>query len=176
MLAGDVIPSGRLPFSLPRSVGHLPCHYNHYRLGKGFLYKRHGSFENPGKDYVFSEPTSLLPFGYGLSYTKFEYGNLTAERQGDVCRVKVTVSNTGEYDADHSVLIFGRNMRTKIVSGVVKKLVAFKRVHIKKGEQLNLEFNIPMEQFAYIGVEMKYVQAEGQIKIFADDQETLFNA
>jgi len=174
ILAGDIVPSGRLPFSLPRSVGHLPCNYNHYRQGKGYLYKKHGSLDKPGLDYVFSEPTALLPFGYGLSYTAFEYSDLTAYRQGDVCKVKVRISNTGDYDAEHSVLIFGRNVRTKIVSGVVKKLVAFKRLRINKGESRSVEFNIPMEQFAYIGVDMKYVQAHGEIEIFTDNQKTSF--
>lgn len=174
MLAGDVVPSGRLPFSLPRSVGHIPCHYNHFRQGKGYLYRKHGSLEKPGKDYVFSEPTALLSFGYGLSYTSFEYEDLHAERRGDVCKVQVTVKNTGEYDADHSVLIFGRNVRTKIVSGVVKKLVDFKRVHIKKGMSMCVEFDIPMERFSYIGVDMKYVPAHGEIEIYAEDKKTSF--
>ncbi|MBE6929752.1 MAG: hypothetical protein E7463_05670 [Ruminococcaceae bacterium] len=174
MLAGDIVPSGRLPFSLPRSVGHLPCHYNHYRQGKGYLYRRHGSLDNPGKDYVFSEPTSLLPFGYGLSYTTFSYHDLCAEHIGDVCRVGVTVTNTGDCDADHSVLIFARNVRTRIVSGVVKKLVAFRRVHIPKGESLRVCFDIPMERFSYIGVDMKRVPAHGQIEVYAEEQTTSF--
>lgn len=174
ILAGDVIPSGRLPFSLPRSAGHIPCYYNHYRLGKGYSFRRHGSMENSGMDYVFSKPTSLLPFGFGLSYTSFEYEDLRAERQEDICKVQVTVKNMGDYDADHSVLIFGRNVRTKIVSGVVKKLVDFKRVHIKKGKSLCVEFDIPMERFSYIGVDMKYVPAHGEIEIYAEDEKTSF--
>lgn len=174
MLAGDIIPSGRLPFSLPRSTGHIPCNYNHYLLGKGRLYRKYGSHEKPGKDYVFSEPTALLPFGYGLSYTTFKYDDLTAVREGDVCKVNVTVSNTGDYDAEHSVLIFAHNVRTKIVSAVIKKLVAFKRVAIKKGESLQVELEIPMEQFAYVGVDMKYVPAHGEIEIYADALTTTF--
>ena len=88
--------------------------------------------------------------------------------------MQVTVTNTGDYDADHSVLIFARNVRTKIVSGVVKKLVAFKRVHIRKGQALRVEFDIPMKNFAYIGVEMKYVPAHGEIEIYAEDGKTSF--
>jgi beta-glucosidase len=174
LLAGDVIPSGRLPFSLPRSVGHLPCYYNHYRMGKGSLYQRPGSMEQPGMDYVFSDPSALLPFGYGLSYTQFEYEDLSAKQQGNHCKVQVTVWNTGAYDADHSVLIFGRNVHTKIVSGITRKLVDFKRVHIKKGESLRVDFEIPMERFSYIGVDMKYVAAHGEIELYAEDQKTSF--
>ena len=140
------------------------------------MYKKHGSLEHPGKDYVFTEPTPLLPFGYGISYTSFAYENLTAEKQGDICKVRVRVKNTGKYDAEHSVLVFARNTRTKIVSGVVKKLVAFKRVKINEGESMEVEFDIPMQQFAYIGVDMKYQQAHGEVQIFVDDQATAFEA
>ena len=93
---------------------------------------------------------------------------------GGVCRVGVTVTNTGDYDADHSVLIFARNVRTRIVSGVVKKLVAFRRVHIPKGESLRVCFDIPMERFSYIGVDMKRVPAHGQIEVYAEEQTTSF--
>ena len=174
MLAGKVVPSGRLPFSIPRSVGHLPCHYNHYRQGKGMLYQKHGSYQKPGKDYLFSEPTALFTFGDGMSYTTFEYSNLTAVHSGNVCKVRVQVQNTGDYDADESVLIFARNVRTKLVSGVVKKLVAFKRIHLQKGESKQVCFEIPMERFAYIGVDMKYVPAHGEVEIYADNQKTAF--
>jgi beta-glucosidase len=176
MLAGDVVPSGRLPFSLPRSVGHLPCHYNHYRQGKGFLYKRHGSLENPGKDYVFSEPTALLPFGYGLSYTKFAYSALKAERIGENCVVSVTVENIGDYDAETSVLLFGRNVRTKIVSGVVKKLVDYKRVYVKKGEKAVVQFTVPMERFSYVGYDYTTVPAHGEIELYVEGEKTSFQA
>ena len=174
IIAGDTVPSGRLPFSLPRSTGHIPCNYNHYRQGKGYLYQKPGSPEKPGKDYVFAPPTSLLPFGYGLSYTTFEYSDLVAKKAGDQVKVSVKVKNTGDYDSEHSVLIFARNVRTKIVSGVVKKLVDFKRVKINKGEEVTVNFEIPMERFSYIGVDMTYVAAHGEIKIFTDELETSF--
>ncbi len=176
MLKGDVIPSGRLPFSVPRSVGHVPCFYNHYRQGKGLLYNRPGSPEKPGMDYVFAPPTPLFPFGHGLSYTTFAYENLTAEKTGDVCKVAVTVKNTGDYDADHSVLIFAHNVHTKLVSGVIKKLVDFKRLHIRKGESLRVEFEVPMERFSYIGVDMKYVPAHGEVEIMTENLKTSFEA
>jgi beta-glucosidase len=130
--------------------------------------------EQPGMDYVFSDPSALLPFGYGLSYTQFEYEDLSAKQQGNHCKVQVTVWNTGAYDADHSVLIFGRNVHTKIVSSITRKLVDFKRVHIKKGESLRVDFEIPMERFSYIGVDMKYVAAHGEIELYAEDQKTSF--
>ena len=176
MLKGTVVPSGKLPFSMPRSVGHLPCYYNHKHMGKGTMFRKPGSYEQPGMDYVFDEPTALFDFGYGLSYTSFEYGNLSAEKTDErACRVSVTVKNTGDYDAEESVLIFSRNMRTRVVTPMVKKLVAYKRVALKKGESREVVFNIDPERFSYIGEDMKSTPASGDIKIFAGGLETIFN-
>ena len=72
VLLGEVNPSGKLNYSFPQSVGHLPCFYNYLPTDKGF-YHVPGSPEKPGKDYVFSSPRPLWAFGHGLSYTEFEY-------------------------------------------------------------------------------------------------------
>ncbi len=72
MLFGLTNPSAKLPFSFPQSVGHLPVFYNHLPTDKGF-YRRPRSLNKPGRDYVFSSPAPLWSFGYGLSYTTFEY-------------------------------------------------------------------------------------------------------
>lgn len=72
ILFGRVNPSGRLTFSFPQSTGHLPAYYNYLPTDRGY-YKAPGSYENPGRDYVFSSPESLWAFGHGLSYTTFDY-------------------------------------------------------------------------------------------------------
>lgn len=74
ILFGDVNPSGKLSFSFPKSTGHLPVYYNHLTTDRGY-YNEPGTYENPGRDYVFSDTKPLWPFGFGLSYTKFEYSN-----------------------------------------------------------------------------------------------------
>ncbi|MBQ7368334.1 MAG: glycoside hydrolase family 3 C-terminal domain-containing protein [Clostridia bacterium] len=173
ILAGKVVPSGKLPFSIPRSVGHIPCYYNHKQQGKGSLYQKAGSYDRPGMDYVFSDSSALFPFGYGLSYTEFAYTELTAAKPSEsVCRVEVTVENIGDYDAEESVLVFARNMRTKIVTGIVKKLVAYRRIKLKKGGRQTVRFEIPAERFAYVGIEMQDVLPQGEVKIFIGDKET----
>lgn len=175
ILRGSVVPSGKLPFSMPRSVGHLPCYYNHKHLGKGTMYRNHGSYDKPGMDYVFDEPSALFEFGYGLSYTTFEYSGLTAKKVSDTaCKVNVKVKNTGGYDAEESVLVFSRNMRTRTVTPIVKKLVAYKRIELKKGEEKEVEFDIDLERFSYIGEDMKSTPASGDVKIFVDKSEVVF--
>lgn len=175
LLNGDVVPAGRLPFSMPRSVGSLPCFYNHKEQGKGNHCKRPGSYEKPGMDYVFGNPKPLFPFGYGLSYTKFEYSDIKVERQDEKILLCVNVSNVGEYDADESVLVFSRNMRQKIVTPIVKRLVAFKRKNIKKGQTVRYDFTLSKEDFAYIGENMQKTYVKGEVKLFVGDKETIIN-
>ena len=80
ILFGRVSPSGRLTFSYPQSTGHLPVYYNHLPSDRGF-YKIPGSYESPGRDYVFSSPDALWGFGHGLTYTSFAYKNLKSDKE-----------------------------------------------------------------------------------------------
>ncbi len=171
IIKGTVCPSGKLPFSVPRSAGHIPCYYNRKEQGGGNQYKRHGSYDTPGMDYVFDNPFALFEFGYGLSYTNFEYSNFTAKKVGESIKCKVSIANTGDMDGDESVLVFGRNMRTKVVTAIFKKLVYFKRISLKKGEKKDLEFEIPFENFYYVGVDMKMTAPTESIKLMMANQE-----
>lgn len=173
IIKGNINPSGKLPFSIPRSAGHIPCYYNRKEQGGGNQYKKHGSYENPGMDFVFDNPFALFSFGYGLSYTTFNYTDLVAQKVGDTIKVSVKVQNAGAMDGDESVLVFGRNMRTKIVTAIYKKLVNFKRIHLKKGESKVVEFDIPFENFYYVGVDMKLTPPRESIKIMVGDLETI---
>ena len=80
ILFGNVNPSGKTPFSFPQSTGHLPVYYNHLSTDKGY-YKEPGSYENPGRDYVFSSPDPLWVFGHGLSYTTFDFEKVSVDKQ-----------------------------------------------------------------------------------------------
>lgn len=176
LLNGDAVPAGRLPFSIPRCVGNLPCFYNHKEEGKGNHYQKHGSYSKPGMDYVFDSPEPLFEFGYGLSYTKFEYSEIKTQFQDDKLLISVDVSNIGNYDADESVLVFARNMRQKHIAPLVKKLVAFKRKNISVGRTVTYDFVLSREDFAYVGVDMKKTYATGEVKIFIADKEVAFDA
>lgn len=76
---GNVTHSGKLNYSFPQSIGHLPAYYNHLPSDKGY-YKRPGSYDRPGGDYVLSDQSSLWNFGHGLSYTKFEYLSASTDK------------------------------------------------------------------------------------------------
>ena len=113
MLLGKVNPSGKLNYSFPQSVGHLPCYYNYLPTDKGF-YRSPGSKNKPGKDYVFSSPKALWAFGHGLSYTDFEYLSATTSKEDyaceDVIEVTIAIRNTGDYDGLEVPQVYVRDM------------------------------------------------------------------
>lgn len=148
ILFGNVNPSGHLTFSFPRSVGHLPAYYNYLPSDKGF-YKRHGSYEKPGRDYVFSSPTNLWNFGYGLSYTQFDMTNLQVEKKNykdtDLVTVKVDVENTGEREGKEVVQLYVRDMVSSVVTPV-KSLRAFKKIDLKAKEKKSVVLQFPIAE------------------------------
>lgn len=155
ILFGDVNPSGKLAASLPRSDGHIPCYYNHRVSGRGSLYRRHGSLEAPGRDYVFSSPDAFLSFGYGMSYTTFGYSDLKVRKTGDASvEVKVTVQNTGNRDGEEVVIVFVKSEYSESVP-YEKQLKAFDRVFLKAGQKKTVKFNLDQSAFTIIGRDYK---------------------
>lgn len=128
VLFGDYNPAGRLPVSVPETVGQVPVYYNHHRG------------QNRG-NYVEGTGQPLYPFGYGLSYTTFAYEHLEVIPEADAVRVKVRVRNTGARDGDEVVQVY---VQDRVASHVkpVKELKAFRRVGIKAGEAQELELLI----------------------------------
>ena len=124
ILWGDYNPSGKLPISIPRSVGQIPVYHSQPVTG----------------DYVEESSKPLYPFGYGLSYTKFEYGEL--EINGD--EVAVTVTNVGPVDGDEVMQLYAHENTPGLVLSL-EQLVAFQRVHLIAGETQKVSFPIKME-------------------------------
>jgi len=162
IITGKVNPSGKLPLTFPRSTGHLPCFYNYKPSARGSFYKQPGSENTAGKDYVFENPKALYPFGYGLSYTTFEYSNLKAEKTGK-CNFTITVdvTNTGDMDGDEVAMLYISTLVQR-VTPMVKKLRAFKRINLKKGETKTVTFKLGKEDFTYVGIDFKKHVAFGK--------------
>ena len=121
ILLGDVAPSGKLPLTFYRSVDDLPD-YEDYSMR--------------GRTYRYFEGAPLFPFGHGLSYTAFEYGNASVKGR----KLTVPVTNKGSVDADEVVQLYVRNVDD--AEGPIKSLRGFKRVNIKAGETLNVSFDL----------------------------------
>ncbi len=154
VLFGDYNPAGRLPISIPRSVGQLPVYYS-YQNGS-----RH--------DYVDGPATPLYGFGYGLSYTNFSYADLqispSAVADSLAVMVSFSVRNTGKMDGDEVAQLY---LSDQVSSVVVpnKQLKAFKRLHLKQGEQKTITFHLKAEDFALFDADYRNVAEKGKFKI-----------
>lgn len=154
VLIGDYNPAGRLPISIPRSVGQTPVYYNHWWPKR--------------RDYVEESAAALYAFGHGLSYTQFEYSGLTISQSGNgkntAFDVSVTIENTGDHDGDEVVQMYLRDEVSSVVTPV-KQLRGFKRIHLAKGESKTLSFKITPEDLALYNVDMDFVAEAGSFEI-----------
>ena len=153
VLFGDYNPAGRLPVSVPRTVGQLPVYYNQ-------------PFP-PSADYMDAPAAPLYAFGYGLSYTEFSYDSLACEPAGKHrVRVRVGVTNTGSRDGDEVVQVYVTDPVASTVRPC-KQLRAFERVFLKAGESRTLSFELGPEAFSLRDAEMKEVVEPGEFIIAA---------
>lgn len=167
MLFGKTNPSGKLPFSFPQSVGHLPVYYNYLPSDKGF-YHAPGSPGKPGRDYVFSSPEPLWAFGHGLSYTSFKYLNVKLSSETllptDTLEVTVKIANTGSRDGKEVVQLYVRDQVSSVVTPI-KQLKAFAKPFIKAGDTVMIILKLPMSELALYNLEMKRVVEPGDFEI-----------
>ena len=167
VLFGDVNPSGKLTVSVPKSAGHVPVFYNHKPSGRGF-YKKPGNPEKPGRDYVFSSPDPLFPFGHGLSYTQFEYSDLQVEdakldMKGEL-KLTIRVKNSGKVTGKEVVQVYIQD-KISSVTTPVKVLKEFKKVEIKPTEIITINFSIPIREFGLWDKDMNYIVEPGEFEI-----------
>lgn len=167
ILFGEVNPSGRLNVSFPQSTGHLPVFYNHYPTDKGF-YKKPGTPESPGRDYVFSSPDPVWAFGHGLSYTTFEYRSMEVSPRecppDGECRITVEVANTGGRDGKEVVQLYVRDAVSSVVTPV-RELRRFEKVLIPAGETRRVTFTLPMRELALWNAAMEEVVEPGDFEL-----------
>lgn len=148
ILFGNVNPSGKLNFSFPRSTGQLPVYYNYLPTDKGY-YKQPGSYENPGRDYVFSTPMPLWSFGHGLSYTEFDYLSAVTDKDYympfDTIHVKAEIRNTGKRSGKEVMQVYIRDV-VSTVATPIKQLKGFSKKEIAPGKTEIFEVDIPVKE------------------------------
>jgi beta-glucosidase len=154
VLFGDVNPAGRLPVTIPRSVGQLPAFYNHKPSAR--------------RGYLFDNQTPLFPFGYGLSYTTFTMGNptlsaATIKANGQV-QVSVAVTNTGTRAGDEVVQLYVRD-KVSSVTRSVQDLRGFQRVNLAPGQTRTVTFNLDRQAFQMWDYNMRRVVEPGEFDI-----------
>jgi beta-glucosidase len=162
LLFGDACPSGKLTISYPRSVGQIPIYYNHKPSAQYF-------------EYVTAPNTPLFPFGYGLSYTTFDYSNLrlrhpTMKKNGAVT-VEVDISNKGSMKGDEIVQLYV-HQKVSSVTRPVKELKDFARISLKPGETKTVRFTIDASKLAFWTADMKYEVEPGTFEIMVGKSST----
>ncbi len=154
VLFGDVNPGGKLPISIPRSSGHIPCYYNHKPSAR--------------RGYVDDDVTPLFPFGYGLSYTTFEFSNLRLEKPiievGESTTVLVDVTNSGSRRGEEVVQLYIHDVVSS-VTRPVKELKGFKRIELEPGESKTVAFPLTPEHLSFTNIEMLNVTEPGEFEI-----------
>lgn len=165
ILTGEVNPSGRLNCSFPRSVGHLPTTYDYKPSARG-INREPGTLEKPGRDYVFSSPEPLFPFGHGLSYTTFEYSGLKVVHDADnrIVRVNVTVENTGEREGKEVVQLYVNDVVSSVTTPV-KVLRGFEKISLAPGEKRMVDFILDYDDLALWNSNMEFVVEPGEFKV-----------
>jgi beta-glucosidase len=166
VLFGDYNPSGKLPMSFPRTEGQIPIYYNHYNTGRPAA---NDSDVNYVSAYIDLPNSPKFPFGYGLSYTNFEYSNISLSKNqlkaGEKIVATVTVSNTGNYDGEEVVQLYIRDITGSVVRPV-KELKGFQKIFLRKGETKEIKFNIGIEDLRFYNDKLQYIYEPGDFKLF----------
>jgi len=156
VIFGDINPAGKLPISIPRSVGHIPAYYNHKPSAR--------------RGYLADEVSALYPFGFGLSYTTFAFTDLKLDKKkikaGEATQARITVTNTGTRAGAEVVQLYICDLVSS-VTRPVKELKGFAKVWLQPGERQTVTIPIAPEHLAFFDVKMKYTVEPGDFAIMA---------
>jgi len=166
IISGDFNPSGKLTVTFPRNMGQIPIYYNHLNTGRPL-------YENPTEHYrsryLDSSIEPLFPFGFGLSYTKFEYSNFSLSKNKIAIMEKfiatVDVKNLGAIAGEEIVQLYIHD-KVATISRPVKELKSFKKIYLASGEMKKVEFNLSAEDFKYYDKNMEWNIEPGKIELF----------
>lgn len=154
VLFGDFNPGGKLPITIPRSVGHTPAYYNHKPMAR--------------RGYLFESVAPLFAFGFGLSYTQFKFGpprlEKTAMRANESTRVFMEITNVGKVSGDEVVQMYIRD-KVSSVTRPVKELKGFQRLTLAPEETKTVALEIAPEHLAFYDIDMNYVVEPGEFEI-----------
>lgn len=167
VLFGDVNPSGKLPVTFPQNVGQIPLYYSTKNTGRPLA--SGAWFEKFRSNYLDITNEPLYPFGYGLSYTTFSYGDIQLDKNtmgvNDKITATVSITNTGNYDGEEVVQLYIRDLVGSITRPV-KELKGFQKIFLKKGESHNIRFEISVEDLKFYNNDLKFIAEPGDFKLF----------
>jgi beta-glucosidase len=165
VLFGDYNPSAKLPITFPRSVGQIPIYYSHFNTGRPATSDEDRNYRSSYTDL------SIYPkyaFGYGLSYTTFQYSNLQLSKKkmksNERIEASVTITNTGKYDGEEIVQVYLRD-KVGSIARPVKDLKDFRKIQLKAGESKTIKFIIDKEKLSFYNQQLKWVAEPGEFDL-----------
>ena len=167
VLFGKKSPSGHLTMTMPKALGQIPIYYNHLNTGRPVPegVKEYRKYQS---NYIDVRNDPLYPFGYGLSYTTFEYGKPrlsgTTMNANGTLTLTVNVKNTGKYDADEVVQLYIHDVAASI-SRPVKELKGFERISLKAGESRDVNFTIDVDMLKFYNSDLQFVAEPGDFEV-----------
>ena len=175
VLFGKYNPSGKLSITFPVSVGQIPVYYNHKNTGRPYNHEEFSKFKSNYLD-IPNEP--LFPFGFGLSYTSFSYGKIAVSsavvKKSQPRTVKITLTNTGNYDGEEVVQLYTRELES-VNTRPVKELKGFQKIFLKKGESKEVSFVITSNDLRFYHNNLQYGYEPGRFKIFVGSNSSTEN-
>jgi beta-glucosidase len=163
VLFGDVDPAGRLTATFPRSVGQVPIYYNHFNTG------RPGTGDFKGQ-YADGPSDPLYPFGFGLAYTKFEYGKVELSaptmKTGETLTAKVNLKNTGQRAGTEVVQLYIRDVAASAGPRPVRELKGFQKVLLQPGESRDVTFIISGRELGYYDTKGNWLVEPGKFQVW----------
>ena len=179
LITGRAVPSGKTPMTFLKDAGQAPFYYNHPMTGRPNNGSETLLNDIPLKAgqtslgctsyYLDTGYGPLFPFGYGLSYTTFEYANVSLDKyelnQSDYIHIDFDLTNTGDYEATEVVQIYVRDLVGSVVRPV-KELKGFMRVTLKPGETKHLMYDLPVSDLAFWNRDMEYVVEPGEFQLW----------
>ncbi len=179
LLFGKAVPSAKTPMSFLRLVGQVPLYYNHNMTGRptnrpirllaDLPVEQNQTSVGGTSNYLDVEHTPLFPFGFGLSYTTFEYSNIKLDKEvygmNDVIRVEFDLKNTGDIDATEVAQLYTRDL-VGSVARPVRELKKFDRIDLKAGESKHIIFELPVAELAFYNSELVKVVEPGKFQLW----------
>ena len=169
LLVGDAIPSGKITMTFPRVLGQVPIYYNHYTTGRPKLPEDDFNRVRFTSSYLDIPNSPLYPFGYGLSYTDFEYSDLTLSantmKSDEKLIASAKIKNVGNYKAKEIVQFYIRDVKGSCVRPL-KELKGFEKIELDVGEEKIVSFEINEEMLKYWNKDLKFVAEKGEFEVF----------
>ena len=165
VLFGNYNPAGKLTATFPRSVGQIPIYYSHKNTGRPYDPKSPAKFKS---DYLDISNDPLYPFGYGLSYTSFSYGEIKVSKAtlkgSELLKASVTVTNTGKYAGEEVVQLYiGQPVAS--ISRSVKELKGFKKIKLEPGESKEVDFSVSVDDLKFYNSQLRYDWEPGKFNV-----------